>query len=82
LYGIKRYIWHFQLYTTTLLGHLLKGEFWIIKSIVEYVKNIKKINESRLKIKNFQENCSSKIQLEDIINLIKESIKNKKINWL
>lgn len=81
LFGYKRYIWHIQLITTTLFSHLIKGEFWIFKSIIEYVKNLEKVNQSRVKIKNLQLQNSTNIQLEDIVILIKESIKNKKLNW-
>jgi GT2 family glycosyltransferase len=82
LQGTKRKLWHIQLFTTTLMGHIFKGEFWILKSISEYLKNLKNIENSRLKIKNLQDNFSSTIELENIVSIIKESIKNKSINWL
>jgi hypothetical protein len=81
LNGNKRFIWHIQLVTTTLLSHLIKGEFWIFQSIFKYLKNLKKVKHSRDNIKNLQLQNSTNIQLEDIVFLIKESIKNNKINW-
>lgn len=82
LSGYRRSFWHLQLFTTTLLGHLIKGEFWIFKSISQFIAHTNNINGSRLKIKILQNKLGVTNSLSDIVNVIKLSINNKTTQWL
>lgn len=82
LKGIKRNLWLLQLFTTTLIAHLIKGEFWITKSITEFMKLSHEIHNSKENIENLQVQLNNKRTLDDIILIIKSSIKDKKIKWL
>lgn len=81
LRGIRKLIWYSQVYTSTLLWHLIKGEFWIIKSLKGFIQNQDTIRKSRLKIEKLQNQLGSTIHIADIINTFKQSIKRKKIIW-
>lgn len=78
----KCFFWLLQLYTITLIGHLLKGEFWIIKSLQLFWSKNKDIKNSRQKIKQLQQQLHVKTTLKDMIRQIKKSLIGKKVNWL
>jgi GT2 family glycosyltransferase len=82
LNGFKRKLWYVQLLTLNLLGHLLKGEFWILKSVDQFFKKQNDIKESRLAILSLQKELKSEKTLDSIILTIKSSIKDKVIKWL
>lgn len=82
LNGMRRITWFIQLFTITLASHILKGEFWIFKSLNEFLKKTIQINQSRNNIKNLQQITGSDNTLKDIIKIIKLSIQNKNIQWL
>lgn len=82
LQGFRRIFWFIQLFSTTLVSHILKGEFWIFRSILQFLKSFEAINNSRKEIENFKSELKSEIDLNKIISIIKESIANKNIKWL
>jgi GT2 family glycosyltransferase len=82
LNGPKRFFWLVQLFTITLAGHLIKGEFWIFKSLRQFIAKQKEIKESRRQIRANQIKLNSSIQLNDIIKMIKSSLVKQKIKWL
>ena len=82
LNGLRRNIWFIQLFTIILITHILKGEFWIFKSLNEFFKKNEQIQQSRDNIKYLQQITGSNNTLKDIIKIIKLSIKNKNIQWL
>lgn len=82
LQGFRRIFWFIQLFSTTLVSHTLKGEFWIFRSILQFLKSFEAINNSRKEIENFKSELKSEIDLNKIISIIKESIANKNIKWL
>ncbi len=82
LKSFKRTVWFLQLFTTTLLTHLIKGEFWILKSISQFLNTHDQINQSRKKMTELQQKLNVDICLNDVISIIKLSIKGKPITWL
>ncbi len=78
----KKRIWYLQLFSTTLFDHLYKGEFWILKSINQFMKMKNQIEISKKNILDLQKKLNSEQTIESIIDIITESIKTKKINWL
>ena len=82
LNGIRRIGWFIQLFTIVFTSHILKGEFWIFKSLNEFIKKTSQIEQSRDNIKNLQQVVGSNKSLNDIIRTIKLSIQNKNIQWL
>ena len=82
LQGFRRVFWFIQLFSTTLVSHILKGEFWIFRSILQFLKSFEAINNSRKEIENFKSELKGEIDLNKIISIIKESIANKNIKWL
>ena len=82
LQGLKRITWHIQLFTITLIGHLIKGQFWIFKSLGGFLAKKEGIRMSRKNIKLLQQDLGIKNNLNTIISQIKNSLIGKKINWL
>lgn len=82
LQGIKRKLWFIQLFSITLLGHCLKGEFWIFESLSAFLKMKLQIKKSILDIHNLQTEKNIKINLDDIIEIQKSNCKILKIKWL
>ena len=82
LNGIRKILWYSQLFTSTLFWHLIKGEFWILYSLIEFIKYNKKILQSSLHIKLMQKKMKSTLEVEDILTIFKNSLKNKPINWV
>ena len=82
LKGMKKNLWHLQLFTTTLLGHLVKGEFWILKAIREFLNRKSEIKNSKQNNKQLQKQLNSDNDLHSIIKIISKSIASKKIVWL
>lgn len=81
LQGIKRIVWHLQLFTTTLIGHLIKGELWIFKSVKEFLSQKQEIRKSRNNIKLLQQKIGVNYNLNHIVATIKQSLKKEPINW-
>lgn len=82
LNGIYRKIWYLQLYTVILFGHLLRGDFWILKSLKLFLKNCHEIKAARQKIKSLQAQLNVDFKLIHIIRTIRQSIAGKKVKWL
>lgn len=82
LEGFERKLWYFQLFSFTLINHILKGEFWIFESLKLFLKMRKQIDNSILKIELQQAERQVSINLNDIIKIQKNNIRNLKINWL
>lgn len=82
LQGLRRITWHLQLFTITLIGHLIKGQFWIFKSLGSFLAKKEEIQISRKNIKLLQQKLAVNNNLSSIISQIKNSLIGKKINWL
>ena len=82
LNGIRKILWYSQLFTSTLFWHLIKGEFWILYSLIDFIKYNKKILQSSLQIKLMQKKMKSTLEVQDILTIFKNSLKNKPINWV
>lgn len=82
LRGARRNFFYFQLFTIILLAHLIKGEFWIFKSIKKFLAKKSAIKQSRKNIHQLQQKLNVSIDLNSIIQKITQSIKDKKVNWL
>ena len=78
----KKFFWYLQLFTTTLIGHILKGEFWILKSLHYFLKQKSKIRYSKLKFEILQQKGNTVYRLNDVISIINSSISNKNVKWL
>lgn len=82
LNGAKRNLWYVQLFTLTLLGHFVKGDFWILKSLKQFLMMHTDIARSRHKNMQLQKQAGVNISLENIVDTIKNSIIGKKAKWL
>ena len=82
LKGFKRKLWHFQLFTSTLLGHLLKGEFWILESIKAFLKIKTAIQKSISDIQKLQNDKQITFDLDSIIEIQKNNYSKLNIKWL
>ena len=82
LQGIRRIFWLIQLFSTTLFSHVIKGDFWIFKSLSAFLQSYAAIKESKDDLKRLKSECNSDINLDDIIEIIAISIKHKNIKWL
>lgn len=82
LNGSRRIFWHLQLFTNTLIGHILKGEFWIFSSLFDFLSNSTEIKKARLDIKELKKASNQSNNLDDIITIIGQSIKNKNVKWI
>lgn len=82
LTGLRLNFWYLQLFTITLIGHLLKGQFWIFRSINNFLKKRSEIKRSRKNIKSLQRKLGVNNNLNDIILSIKQSLIGEKIKWL
>jgi hypothetical protein len=70
------------LFTTTLFWHIIKGEFWILYSLIEFLKHKKKIQKSIIQIKKMQLELKVSIGVDDILTIFRNSLKNKSIKWI
>ena len=82
LNGFKRKIWHLQLFTTTLFGHLIKGDFWVFESLKAFLTMQPAIQKSILSIRELQKTKNIFLNLDDIIAIQKQNMIDKKIKWL
>lgn len=82
LQGLKRITWHLQLFTITLIGHIIKGQFWIFKSLAAFLAKKEEIRISRQNLKSLQQKLGVKNNLNHIVIEIRKSIIGKKIKWL
>jgi GT2 family glycosyltransferase len=82
LQGLRRTTWFIQLFTINLIGHIIKGEFWILKSVSQFLKKRDQIKQSKTDILTLQQKLGTQNSLDDIIKIIKSSILNKNIKWL
>jgi GT2 family glycosyltransferase len=82
LKGFRRSFWLAQLFTLTLLGHLVKGEFWIITSIRQFMSQRKAIRHSKANMRNLQQQLGSNYDLDHIISTITNTIVHQQVTWL
>ena len=82
LKGFRKILWYSQLFTTTLLWHLIKGEYWIIYSLYDFINHKKKMQDSVLRIKKMQQESNSTIEITTILTIFKKSLINKSIKWI
>ena len=82
LKGSRRILWMIQLFSTTILSHILKGEFWIFKSISAFMNSSSYINQARQNLESMKTEQNSNLNLDDIVKIIKKSIEGKNIKWL
>jgi GT2 family glycosyltransferase len=82
LKGFRKIAWYSQLFTTTLFWHLIKGEFWILYSVIEFLKHKKKIKKSKIQIIKMQLELKITIEVGNILTIFKNSLKNKSIKWM
>lgn len=82
LKGFRKILWYSQLFTTTLLWHLIKGEYWIMYSLYDFINHKKKVHDSVLRIKKMQQESNSTIEITTILTIFKKSLINKSIKWI
>ncbi len=82
LQGLRRIVWLCQLFTTTLFSHLLKGDFWILKSLRDFVNSYSVVKKAQKDLNLLKSKFNSDVNLDKIVNIITKSIENKDINWL
>lgn len=80
LNGLSLIAWYFQITIIDLLPKLILGQTWIWKSYRGLLKNRKVINEYRAKIKKLMDDNDSKKNIFDVVNNIRASVKNKRLN--
>lgn len=82
LKGLRHTFWLIQLFTLTLLVNLMKGEFWIIQSIKQFISKRKAIKQSKTNMRNLQQQLGSHHNLDHIISAITTTIAHQKVTWL
>lgn len=82
LKGFRKTAWYSQLVTTTLLWHLIKGEFWILKSLFDFFKHKKQIQKSIDQLSKLQLELNRSIEVDTILTIFKNSLQNKSIKWV
>jgi GT2 family glycosyltransferase len=78
LNGIKRVLWYLQLFPETLI-HLVTGRLWYFSSLQMFFKAIKKINKARIEFKLMMNKKNSSITVQEVVNKILFSLKDKNI---
>jgi GT2 family glycosyltransferase len=81
LQPLARFFWFSQILISTVLFRVIKGDFWILKSLKQYLEMKNEIAKSRKNIKTLQSQVISPMKLEDCMTFISESIKNKSLTW-
>jgi GT2 family glycosyltransferase len=82
LKGFRKLAWYSQLVTTTLLWHLIKGEFWILYSLIDFFKHKKQIQKSIDQLSKLQLELNRSIEVDTILTIFKNSLHNKSIKWV
>lgn len=82
LTGFKKFSWYIQLFTTTLIAHFFKGEFWIIKAMKEFLSMKEAVAVSKKNIADLQQELGVSKNLDDIIVQIKKSVDKLTLKWL
>jgi GT2 family glycosyltransferase len=78
LNGIKRVLWYLQLFPETLI-HLVTGRLWYFSSLQMFFMASKKIVMARLEFKLLMKKKSSFISVQDVVNNILFSLKDRNI---
>lgn len=79
LTGFKAFIWPLYLILLEFLPKILTGKFWILKSYRDYIKAQKSIQNSKQSFEKLKAVHHSNLQIEDIIQLINQSLTGKPI---
>ena len=82
LKGFRKIAWSSQLVSTTLFWHLIKGEFWILKSLFDFFKHQKQIQKSIVQISKLQQELNCTLEVDTILTIFKNSLQNKSIKWV
>ena len=82
LKGIYKQIYLLQIIFSSILLNIFRGDFWIIKSYISFLKMNQIIKQSILNLNQLKASNSSTIEIADIKNKISDSILNKNIKWL
>ena len=82
LKGFRKIAWYSQLVSTTLFWHLIKGEFWILKSLFDFFKHQKQIQKSIVQISKLQQELNCTLEVDTILTIFKNSLQNKSIKWV
>lgn len=82
LNGFRGLIWPFYLFFLEVLPKLILGKSWMVASYREYLQSTPQINASRKDIMAIKKKHNSELDIQDIINLINESIADKTVVFL
>jgi GT2 family glycosyltransferase len=82
LKGFRKIAWYSQLVSTTIFWHLIKGEFWILKSLFDFFKHQKQIQKSIVQISKLQQELNCTLEVDTILTIFKNSLQNKSIKWV
>lgn len=82
LKGLQKKMYLIQIIFNSVLLNLLRGDFWILKSYISFLKMNLQIKKSIFNLNILKEKYNSTIEIADIKNLIANSIQNKNIKWL
>jgi GT2 family glycosyltransferase len=78
LNGMASIGWFFQVTFGNVLPRLIIGQTWIWKSYSELLANRKGINDCKQHINNLMEKNDSHVSIFNVVNKIRNSVKNKK----
>ena len=82
LQGFKKQVYLLQIIFSSVLLNLFRGDFWIVKSYILFLKMNQSIAASVTHLKQLKAQNNSGIEILDIKNKIANSILNKNIKWL
>ncbi|AZI25277.1 MAG: glycosyltransferase [Chryseobacterium sp.] len=82
LTGIRKALYPLQQIFTELIPKLVTGKIWVWESYQEYLNHQARINESKKKLGQLKLKHQSQRNIDDIIDVINQSIKHKKIKRL
>ena len=82
LKGFQKITYLIQIIFNSVLLNVLRGDFWILKSYLQFQQMHHQINKSISNLRILKTQKQSAIEIKDIKELIDTSVVNKKLKWL
>ncbi len=82
LNGFRAWVWPGYLFLLEVLPKLILGKSWMMASYKEYLEHIPQIKASRKDLRGLKKKHDSELEVQDIIDIINNSISNKTVALL
>lgn len=82
LQGLCRIFWPIQQILLDIFPKVLTGKFWVLQSYQDYLAHKALIRGSQLRLNTLKQKYKSRLNISDIMDIIHQSIANKKIRRL